>query len=242
MTRTVIVALFGLVLGGAAAGCVHEPPPIVVYEDRLDSIWIDYDPVAAGAGHDHPVLIAPERLEMILDGVWVKERNILAGEVARVVTGEPPGTPAFTPKQVKELAMYLSEALRKASPKDMATFWLTMPSPTQGNLITSGGVFVRGGKLYVFLANWHTSPSSKIYETTYEVETRDTPMLPIARYQYRAGFSPAVAWVPNERLRGKDGYERYMDESKLVIVDLAKLFPSEPRPRAPGAGEGARRP
>jgi hypothetical protein len=91
-------------------------------------------------------------------------------------------------------------------------------------VVTSGGMFVRQRRLYFILANFRTSPATKIYETTYELDARDMPLLPVARFLYLVGFKPKEAWVPNGEVRGKNGYERYLDESKLIVVDLDRLF------------------
>jgi hypothetical protein len=210
-----------IVLALLITGCVTEPAPIVIYEDKHDSIWLKFDPEAKGAGHSHPVTIPPERMEKILEGVLVADRSQIIGTIKG---DETDWTPAFTPVQLKTLSPLLSEALRKASPKDMATFYLVIMDREHGKLVTSGGLFVRGPRLYFILANFRTMPSSKIYETTYEIDTRSEPLLPTARFQFALGFRPKQAWVPNGEVRGKDGYERYLDESKLLIIDLNRLF------------------
>lgn len=204
------------------AGCATEPAPIVIYEDKYDSVWIKYDPRAKGAGHSHPVTMTPDQMAKILGGVLVADRSQIIGTIKG---DENDWTPAFTPIQIKTLAPLLTESLRKASTRDMATFYLTIPDREHGKLITSGGLFVRNGRLYFILANFRTMPSSKIYETTYEIDVRNEPLLPIARFQFAVGFRPKEAWIPNEEVRGKDGYEWYMDESKMVIIDLTRLLP-----------------
>lgn len=217
------------------AGCVTEPPPIVIFEDKYDSVWIKYDPRAKGAGHSHPVTMTPEQMAKILGGILVADRSQIIGTIKG---DENDWTPAFTPIQIKTLVPLLTEALRKASPKDLVTFYLTIMDREHGKLITSGGLFVRNGRLYFILANFRTMPSSKIYETTYEIDVRSEPLLPIARFQFAVGFRPKEAWIPNGEVRGKDGYEWYMDESKMVIIDLKRLFPemgalpSTPKPEA----------
>ena len=229
MTNRLIAAGAWLALSLSVAGCVTEPAPIVVYEDKYDSFWIKYDPRAQGAGHSHPVTITPDQMAKVLGGVLVADRSQLIGNIRG---SEADWASAFTPMQIKTLAPQLSEALRKASPKDMATFYLTILDREHGRLVTSGGLFVRNKRLYFILANFRTMPSSKIYETTYEIDTRSEPLLPIARFQFALGFRPKEAWIPNGEVRGKDGYEWYMDESKQVIIDLPRLF-SETAPIPP---------
>ena len=213
-----------LAAGVLLAACVTEPAPIVIYEDKYDSVWIKYDPRAKGAGHDHPASFTPEQMVKVLEGILVADRSQIVGTIKG---DETEWTPAFTPMQIRDLASRLTEALRKASTRDLVTFYLTILDREHGKLVTSGGLFVRNERLYFILANFRTMPSSKIYETTYEIDVRDEPLLPMARFQFALGFRPKEVWIPNGQVRGKDGYEWYMDESKMVIVDLKRLFPDK---------------
>jgi hypothetical protein len=217
-TMPLLAGFYALLL----TGCVTEPAPIVVYEDKYDSVWIKYDPRAKGSGHSHPVTMTPEQMAKVLGGVLVADRSQIIGTIKG---DETDWTPAFTPIQIKTLAPLLIEGLRKASPKDLVSLYLTILDREHGKLITSGGLFVRKERLYFILANFRTMPSSKIYETTYEIDVRSEPLLPIARFQFALGFRPKEAWIPNSEVRGKDGYEWYMDESKMVIIDLKRLLP-----------------
>ena len=154
-----------------------------------------------------------------------------------MVADDPETSATFTPNQIKTLAPLLSEAFRKASPKDMATFYLIIMDRERGKMVTSGGLFVRNGRLYFILANYRTMPSSKVYETTYEIDTRSEPLLPTARFQFAIGFRPKEVWILNKEFRGRDGYERYLDESKLLIIDLQRLFEMPDAPASPPKGK-----
>lgn len=220
------------------AGCA-VPAPIPIYEDKHEAIWLMFDP-EAGAGHDHPASIAPEQLATVLRGVRVSNRDVITG-FGRFE--EDDSMAAFSLADVTRLVPFLSQALKKASPKDMVTFYLTVSNPNRGKLVTSGGLFVRGGRMYLILANARTSPSSVQYENTYEIDTRGQPLLPIARYKFIVGFVPREAWIRNAQAKKQDGYERYVDESKLLVIDLPRLLaetPSSPTPSP--AGQPASRP
>lgn len=208
------------------AGCTATPAPIVIHESPRTSIRLVFDP-QAGNGHSHPVSFTTEQMAKVLRGVWVTKRDIVG---MGLFAGDPEGTPAFSAAETNMLATYLAQALRKASPKDMATFYLTMADASSSKLVTSGGLFVRNGRMYFVLANFHTSPSSGQYETPYELDSRDDPLLPIARYKFTVGFSPSQARIPNPQVRGKDGYERYLDESKLLVIDLERLLEADTSP------------
>ncbi|MGH7773836.1 MAG: hypothetical protein ACREQA_16550 [Candidatus Binatia bacterium] len=223
-TKAIRKGLTGLgllwLMAATLVSCVTTPAPIVIYEDRRDSIWLKFDP-EAGTGHSHPYSMTSEQMAKILRGVWVKHREVIAGFG---LLGEGEGAPAFSGSEIAILTPYLAEALRKASPKDMVTFYVTRGDPTLGQLVTSGGLFVQDNRMYFILANSHTSPSSVQYENTYEFEARDEPLIPIARHKFTVGFSPKEAWIPNAAVRGKEGYERYLDESKLLVLDLPRLM------------------
>lgn len=229
MSHLFSVGTVWVLAGLLVAGCTSTPAPIVIHEGPRTSIRLMFDP-QAGTGHSHPTVITPEQIARLLRGVWVTKRDIVG---MGLLAGEPEGTPAFSPAETNTLATYLAEALGKASPKDMATFYLTMADPSGSRLVTSGGLFVRNGRLYFVLANFRTSPSSGQYETPYEIDSRDDPLLPIARYKFTVGFTPSHARIPNAHVRGKDGYERYLDESKLLVIDLKRLLEeaTSPSPR-----------
>lgn len=160
-----------------------------------------------------------------LRGIGVRSRDTITGFDVFSTKGS---SPAFTTAEASILAPYLRQALAKASPKDMATFYALTRDITKGELVTSGGMFVRGRYLYVILANAKTSPYSNQYENAHTVDTRDRPLIPIARYRFTATFTPESAWIPNKQVRGHDGYDRYLDESKLVVIDLDQLHESAP--------------
>lgn len=226
--RQSLLTVCSLLLGWLSAGCVTEPPPIVIHEEPNSSIWLMFDPEAGRPGHSHPATFTPEQMELVLKGVSVVDRNRVIGEARELFAHDQEVTQAFSAAQVKALAPLLAQAFKKASPVDMVTFYLLTGEKERGKVVTSGGLFVRKGRLYFIFANFRTSPATKIYETTYEIEARDMPLLPVARFLYIVGFKPKEAWIPNGEVRGKDGYERYLDESKLIIIDLDRLFTGGP--------------
>ncbi len=218
LVRTVGIAVLWVMV----AGCVTEPPPVVVHEDPHLSVWLMFDPEAKQPGHSHPITFTQEQVETVLKGLSVVDRNEVIGEARELFSKGQETTPAFSPAQIRTLAPLLAQAFKKASPVDMVTFYFLLGEKR----VTSGGLFVRNGRLYFIVANFRTSPSTKIYETTYELDARDSPLLPVARFLYFVGFTPQQAWISTPKARSLDGYERYMDESKLVVIDLAQLFGS----------------
>jgi hypothetical protein len=221
-------------MGLLAGGCTSGPAPIIVHETPQESVWLMFDP-HAGNGHSHPASFTPEQLTVILSGLRVQGRDLIGGFG---LLAERDGAPVFSSREIAALAPHLTAALKKASPKDIATFYVVGYDPGQGKIVTSGGIFTRNGRLYVLLANARTAPGAVQYENTYEMDTRDYPLLPIARFKFTAGFSPNDVRVSNNQARSLDGYDSYLDGAKQVVVDLNRLF-TQPLP-PPAAGQPRR--
>jgi hypothetical protein len=221
------IALAGLALC-LSVGCAADPPPIVIHEDQPLSVWLKFDP-SSGTGHSHPAAISSEQVATILRGIGVQPRDHIAGFG---LFAKKSGAPAFLSAEVAVLAPFLSQAFAKASPKDMVTFYLVSRNVDHGDLITSGGLFLRNRHLYVILANAHSSKYSVQYENASPIDTRDQPLLPLARYRFSTVFTPQEAWIPNQQVRGKDG-DRYFDETKLIVVDLDRLPETAGKDRQP---------
>jgi len=221
MFRTRIVCIGCAVVAGILlTGCGAGPAPIKIYEDDRNVIALQFDSMA-GTGHSHPVSLEPGHIATILSGVRLQGRDVIGGFGA--FAGKET-SPAFTPAESVLLASALSQALKKASPKDLATFYLATLVPGKGVLITSGGVFVRSSHLYLILANARTSPLSVQYENTFTPDMRDSPLMAIARFKFSVSFSPQEALIANSQAKEQDGYEGYVDESKMVVIDLKRLL------------------
>lgn len=226
----VALARFGsLALMALTVGCAAGPEPIVVYEDQRTSVWITFDP-KAGSGHDHPAALPPQQIARVLSGIKAIGRDVSG----LILFKDKEGYSVFPPSQISLLSPHIAKAFTKASPQDMVTFYL-VTRDGGGIYATSGGVFYRRGHLYVILANAHTSSSSVQYESTYEPNLREQPLLPIARYKFEASFEFKDAWIPNSEAKRQDQYDAsYEDESKLLVIDLSRL-PAEPASAPPPA-------
>ncbi len=214
-----VLALAAIVIASALTGCASDPQPIVIHQEPSQAIWLKFDP-RSGEGHSHPATITPEQMTVVLRGVRARARDIVGG--FGHFAGQE-AAPAFLPMDIPDLATRLSLALGKASPKDIVTFYLTRNDVTRGQVITSGGLFVRGRYLMLILANAHTSPYGVQYENTSSIDTSDQPLLPISRFKFTAEFSPPDARIPNAQVQGKEKYEGYVDDSKLLVLDLSRL-------------------
>ncbi len=184
---------------------------------------------AAETAHSHPYVFQPADMEKILSGVQVEERDTITGTG---LLGSKYAKPAFTPAEIARVSQYLVEGLKKASSKDMATFYMVVNDGQHKRSITSGGIFVDGDRrLHMILANWRSVPSGgQDYTMAMELDTRDEPLLPISPFRFKVGFLPAEAWLKSR----SDGGERrfpayrspYGDPAKSVVIDLDVLLPS----------------
>jgi len=219
------IGTLGLIAGCllTAIGCVATPQPIVISQTPGQVIEVRYD-AGAGGGHAHPAAVALPQLTAILKGVYIRGRDVVG--TAGILWGGD-SEPAFTEKDISQIAPHLIAGLAKASPVDLVTFHLAQQDTNHARLVTSGGVFVRNGHLYLILANARTSLSSVQYETTYEPDTLSNPVLPIARYKFVAGILPAEWRVETSTAKRMDGWNGYLDESKVIVVDLARVTPSQ---------------
>ena len=211
------------------SGCSIAPPPIPIHDDPALLVTVTYDP-RAGAGHSHPAAISSDIVAAVLRGLQLQGRDVVG---AFGLMGEDRSSPVFIDRNILAgLVPHLVVGLAKASPRDLVTFHLVQRDSRYVPLITSGGMFLRGHHLYVILANGRTSPSSIQYETTYEPDTRNSPLVPIARYKFTTEFQPVEARVATSEAEQRDGWGGYLDESKVVVVDVDRLANALPLPSA----------
>ncbi len=94
---------------------------------------------------DHPAQLSDAELAAILSRVQAQER---AGLLER----KPLPQPLFSPGEIKQLVPGLQKALRSARPIEWAVFFSALPGGVVQE-VTSGGLFVKGNRLHVVVAN-----------------------------------------------------------------------------------------
>jgi hypothetical protein len=112
---------------------------------RLDT-FTEADAVA-DLRFDHPAQLSETELAALLSRVQVQER-------AGLLEQKPFPRPLFSPNEIRQMALGLQKALRSARPAEWAAFYSALPGGVVQE-ITSGGLFVKGGKLHVLVANHH---------------------------------------------------------------------------------------
>jgi hypothetical protein len=204
------------------SACATASEPVIIHDSPRLAVTLRPDP-QAGSRHDHPAALTPTVMATVLKGIRITKRDPLG--LGGIVSDDE-ANPAFSASDIAGLALYLSEGLGKASREDLATFYLVSKEPSLGKVVTSGGLFVEGGRVFLILANARTPPSAGPFEgTAYELDTKDDPLFSIARYRFAVTFTPAEALVPHGQL-GARVRDRYTDPAKLIVIDLAKLSTS----------------
>lgn len=208
-------------------GCAGSPAPRQVYVDSLTSIRLEADTRKSGE-HSHPALVRPEEMATILRGVRVIGRK---GIIGSLLSGEGDGRPAFSSIEVQQLASQLSRGLEQAKPDELVTFYRRISDADVGLGITSGGMFVRRGRLYLVLANNRTLPTEGLNQNMIShIDPIDSPLLPITRAGFRVSFTPSLAVVPADE---RDSWP-YVDPGRLLVIDLAHIA-RELRTKSPAA-------
>lgn len=208
-----------LLLFAFFAGCTVSPAPIPIHDEPTLLVDIAHDP-HAGSGHTHPVRISPEQMNAILKGILLHGRDV-TGTYGLFKDGE--GTRAFSDREAAQLAPLLAAGLGKSSPNDLVRFRLIQPDKQRTPLITSGGIFQRNRHVYVLLANAKTSLFTVQYENVYEPSVQLDPLLPIVRFKFITSFLPNDWSIATHEAKKMDAWEGYLDESKVVVVDLAQI-------------------
>ena len=207
------------------SSCASEPGSIVIHDTPVTGVWLTADSRAA-SGHQHPYTMTSDTMTHILTGVQVEERDTITG---LGILGSKEGKPAFSQAEIARLSPYLVEALRKASPKDMATFYMVVSDGNRQPGITSGGLFIDDQRhLHLMLANWRSVPSGgQDYTMAMELDNRNEPLLPISPHRFRVGFHPAEAWIKNPETRDQPSFpayrSTYTDPAKAVVIDMDSL-------------------
>jgi hypothetical protein len=207
------------------SACYSGPDFIPIYNTRVTDVRLMLD-AQTKKGHNHPYTMTTDAMVKVLSGIQVEERDTITGIG---ILGSKEGKPAFTQAEIAKVGPHLVEALGKASPKDLATFYMLVSGAHQERAVTSGGIYVEGHRLHVILANWRSIPrGGQDYTIAMELDTRDAPLLPISPYRFQVGFHPAEAWVKSRSQRDDPGFPAYRlaygDPAKSIVIDLDNLL------------------
>lgn len=186
----------GLILSFTALIACAPPQftTLTVYEGPHAFVRLEVDRnLAHETGHSHPSDISPEQMTAILSGLVFEE------PAARLPfyddLSQPRRRPALTEPEVALLAPLLANALKKASPTEIVTFYHSISRSGGQRFVTSGGLFVEQDDLHLLLANYrsptHFTPDPGVADT---MDERLTPLRSLAPQVGRLEFEPS-SWA-----------------------------------------------
>lgn len=220
-------------------GCAAPRVTRLVYqqgEAGKAETFVRLDRVTDGERFDHPAHIPPERMKQLLASVAVQKQTGLLS----VIFAQKPFR-AFSDAELDLFSAQFAKALAEATPDERVVFYLNAPESNERFRITSGGVYVRQGKLVVIIANYHypvlwSDPGGTRASVSVS-SSRDNPL-----YTYPGGLYRLVVGQGQERLGGKEGwfYRWFGAVDRKNGVLLALNAPPPPAPSAKGAEEAER--
>ncbi|WP_455245033.1 hypothetical protein [Petrachloros mirabilis] len=203
-----------LLLSFLLIGCAGSVKVRSLYEDNRTSVRLQTDR-EAGTGHSHPSALSPGDMARILGGVLVVEQRYAMHEL---LSGSAPALAAFSADEIRVLAPLLSQALSKATPREIVTFYRRYTSDAVGLAYTTGGLFVHDGNIHFVLANYRQSPSDVMRRgiPAYEMDPIDDPLQSLLRGKYEIMFQPEEAEV--HPAKGNWTWP-YADPGKVVVIN-----------------------
>ena len=227
MSRLIHLVFLTFVGAGLIGACSpRQFTTVTIYDKPAAYVRLEFDrTVEKGTEHSHPVSLTPEQISAVLGGVRIEEPLALVRGDILQREPVPQVHPAFTDKEITFFAPLLAQALSKATPEEVVTFYQTRYLSATSRDVTSGGLFVRGDELHLILANYrsHTHYMADVGMA----ETQDdrlTPMQSLAPQGGRLNFEPYSAkW---ERPDG--GLENLFQRDQRELAVLYKELPPRP--------------
>ena len=220
----VILSLVGVGLIGACSP--RQFTTITIYDNPNAYVRLEFDrTVKKGAEHSHPISLKPEQLSAVLAGVIIEEPITLVRGDLLEQDPVPRVHPAFTDKDITLFAPLLAQALSKATPEEVVTFYQTRKISAFAREVTSGGLFIDGDDLHLILANYrshtHYMGDVGVAETQ---DDRLTPMQSLAPQGGRLNFEPHSA----KREQPRGGIEKLMQQDQRELTVMYKQLPPRP--------------
>jgi hypothetical protein len=218
-----------------AACAVPQIPSRTIYEDPANFVRVEKDPTVFGelshTLHSHPVVLTPDQIALILRGFKIREHRV---SLHVRIAGEAKKEPVFREAEVAFLAPRISDALKQADPTERVAYYLSQPQTSIKREITTGGLYVRQGRLHFILANHRFIYGIPAYGMVYD---RRYPTKPIAAKGFDLFFEPEDAIVPRHFTFWDQVLGRVKDE---MVIDLQLLFRYQVIAGLPGPARPAR--
>ena len=224
MSRIILLAFLAFVDAGVIGACgPRQFTTLTIYDKPEAYVRLEFDrTVQKGSEHSHPISLTKEQVAAVLGGVRIEEHLSFA---------QSDIVPAFTEKDIAFFAPLLAQALSKATPEEIVTFYATRYVSATRREVMSGGVFVQGDALHLILANyWSTTDLKYDVIVTDTQDDRLMPMASLTKYGGHLDFEPHSAkWEgPTgsvEKIFQRDGRELAILYKQLPPHPLAKSAP-----------------
>jgi hypothetical protein len=168
--------------------------------------------------YDHPADWSAAELTTILSRLLVRERVGLLDQ-------QPSPQPLFSSNEIRQLVPGLQKAFGMAKPSEWIAFYSTLPAGDVQEF-TSGGLFLKGSRLHVVVANHHERISSG---PDVPEAIRANPLRPLGGRGFTVSFDPA-RYVSATKSNWMGGSST-TPASELVLDHQA--FLADARPPAP---------
>lgn len=220
-TGPIIFVAIGLLSGLTA--CQHQPfPSPPIYEDQSQYVRLAVDH-SVGGGHSHPASLTTNEMTAVLSGVMIEEptrllpSSLFSGEDTILQRHQ-----AFGAAEIAFLAPLLVKGLESARPEEIVAFYRLIQQPGTIDLVTSGGVFIRGDELHFLLSNYR-SPTRypPDAETMIYVDGRFTPLQSIAPQETTVDFQPISARAPSQQKLLRNPFRPKQRDLVVLFKQLA---------------------
>lgn len=217
--RSAAIVLLGLLSACATSHLVTLT--IVETPSRYVRLAVDRT-VRLDSGFSHPASIPPDQMAAVLSGLVVVEKG--SNLPWPLGEGRPYRPSAFDREDIRFWAPLLTQALGKATPEEIVTFYQSDTVSATRRDVTSGGMFVKDGRLFIILSNYR-SPSQFMADigTADTMDDRRYPLKPMAPHRFAVHFEPANAMETSWKDVPLDGWPF---QGKALAVRLDQLPPS----------------
>ena len=227
MSRLICLAFLAFVGAGLIGACSpRQFTTVTIYDTPAAYVRLEFDRmVKKGTEHSHPISLTPQQISAVLGGVRIHEPIALVQGDILQRDHIPRIHPAFSDKDITLFAPLFAQALSKATPEEVVTFYQTRDISAITREVTSGGLFVQGDELHLILANYRSH--TRYMADFGAAETQDdrrTPMQSLAPQGGRLDFEPDS--VKRERPVGVLGKIFQWNDRELAV--LYKQLPPRP--------------
>lgn len=222
----------------ASLGCAG--PPLTSRPVHTEPAWfvrLDTQQEARPSSdlYDHPATWTSEELSAILSRLLLEEQR-------GILDSPRPPKPVFSLKEITQLAPAVQRAFHMAHSTEWLSFYLS-DSSTHQLIITSGGLFIKNGRLHLVIAN-HQEP---VAETDTDVAAvRSNPLRSLkgtrgalrfesARFAIgtEANWSGGHAAAASELVIDQQAFLAYLRLPTATLVQPTATLPAVELPRTP---------